>query len=181
MHLIVHCELSWLVAQALPTRRDRAIATIAGLVPDLDALALVGGRDFYGTYHHVVSHNFVAAIVTTLACLAAARGRVRTALFGLLTFHLHLLCDLAGSGGDGPDWPLLYYWPVSRHEWLWSGQWNLASWQNTVIALAASFACLGMAFPFRRTVVELFSLKGDAALVRALWLRFRPGRVGELE
>ncbi|MGC4122579.1 MAG: metal-dependent hydrolase [Myxococcales bacterium] len=154
MHLIAHCESSWLAAQALPKRRDRAIATVAGLAPDLDALTLLGGADFYGTYHHVISHNFVAAILTAVACFAAARDRARTALISVLTFHLHLLCDLAGSGSNGADWPLLYYFPVSRHEWLWSGQWNLASWQNGVIAVLASFACLGMAFPFRRTVVE---------------------------
>ncbi len=178
MNLIVHTELSWLAAQALPRRRDRAIVTLAGVAPDLDALTLLGGTDFYGTYHHVISHGYVAALIVALCAAAAARERVKVALLALATFHLHLLCDLAGSG---PGWPLLYFWPTSRHEWFWSGQWDLASWQNGVIALVASFACLGMAFPLRRTVVELFSLKGDAALVRALWTRFRPSRLKELD
>lgn len=181
MNLIVHTELSWLAAQALPKRRDRIVVTLAGVVPDLDALTLLGGGDFYGTYHHVISHNFVAAILTVLAAAAAGRDRAKTALFALVAFHLHLLCDLAGSGAAGPDWPLLYYWPVSRHEWLWSGQWNLASWQNGVIALAASFTCLGLALPLRRTVVEIFSLRADAVLVRAMWQRFRPARAKELD
>ena len=47
--------------------------------------------------------------------------------------------------------------------------------------MIASFTCLGMAFPFRRTIVELFSLRGDAAMVRALWQRFRPARIKELD
>ncbi|HEY3446845.1 MAG TPA: metal-dependent hydrolase [Myxococcales bacterium] len=178
MNLIVHTELSWLVAQVLPKRRDRIVVTIAGLAPDLDALTLLGGSRIYGTYHHVISHGYVAALLTVLVAAAAARDRAKVAMLALATFHLHLLCDLAGSG---PGWPLLYFWPTSRHEWFWSGQWNLASWQNGIVALVASLACLGMAFPFRRTVVELFSLKGDAALVKALWTRFRPSRVKELD
>ncbi|MBI5543334.1 MAG: metal-dependent hydrolase [Deltaproteobacteria bacterium] len=178
MHLIAHAELSWLAAQALPTRRDRILVTVAGLAPDLDALALLGGREAFSTYHHVISHGWVAALVVTAAVASAATSRVRTAFVALLTFHLHLLCDLAGSG---PGWPLLYFWPASRHEWYWAGQWNLASWQNSLIAVLAALGCLAMALPFRRTIVEVFSTRADAVLVRALWQRFRPARVRELD
>jgi hypothetical protein len=120
----------------------------------------------------VVSHNFVAAGLVTLAAFALAHRRLPVAGLALLAFHLHLLCDLAGSG---PGWPVSYLWPFSSREWGWSGQWDLASWQNAVIGLAATLACLATAFPFGRTFVEVFSLRADASVVRTLWQRFRPG------
>ena len=172
MNLIVHAELSWLVAQALPDRRDRLIVTAAGVLPDLDALSLLGGVEAYGRYHHLLTHGFCAALVVAALCASLSKRRLRAALFGALAFHLHLMCDLAGSG---PDWPLFYLWPASGEAWYWAGQWNLASWQNGVIGVAASVACLATAFPLRRTIVEIASTRGDAAVVRALWQRFRPG------
>ncbi len=177
MHLIAHAELSWLLAQPLSTRRDRALVVAAGVLPDLDALTLLGGADVYGTWHHVLTHNWLAALLTTALAAALAKQRLRAGLLALGAFHLHLLCDLAGSG---PGWPLVYLWP-SRTEWFWQGQWDLASWQNSLIAVLASVACLSTAFPFRRTFVELFSLRADAQVVRALWTRFRPARLSELD
>ena len=52
------------------------------------------------------------------------------------------------------------------------GQWDLASWQNSVIGLAVTLACLGCAFWQRRTVVELFSPRWDAHVVATLRKRF---------
>ena len=57
---------------------------------------------------------------------------------------------------------------------MWSGQWNLASWQNTVIGLSATIAVLACALRYGRTAVELFSLKADAAVVATLKKRFKP-------
>ena len=91
------------------------------------------------------------------------------ALLSLVAFHLHLLCDLAGRG---PGWGIYYLWPTSMHEWFWKGQWNLASWQNTLIGLAATLACLACSLRWRRTVVELFSVRWDAEVTRTLRRRF---------
>lgn len=170
MHLIAHAELSWLAAQGLRDRRDRLLIVAAGLAPDLDALSLLGGTEAFGRYHHVLTHGFVAALATAAIASLFARRRALTALLALAVFHLHLLCDLAGSG---PGWPLCYLWPASDAEWFWQGQWNLASWQNGAIAVTASLACLATAFPLRRTFVEVFSARADRQVVRALWLRFR--------
>jgi len=121
---IVHGELSWLVSQPLASKRDRGLVTLAGLVPDIDGLSLLGGVDAYATYHHLLTHGLVAAAVTALGCAALARDKLRTAGLALVSFHLHVVCDLAGSG---PGWPVLYFWPMSRHEWMWAWQWDLAS------------------------------------------------------
>ncbi|MCP3104466.1 metal-dependent hydrolase [Myxococcus sp. K15C18031901] len=169
MSPIVHAELSWLVSQGLRERRDRVLVTCAGLAPDLDGLTLLGGEEWYARYHHVLFHGYVGALVTVAACAALARQRLRVAVLALGTFHLHLLCDLAGSG---PGWPIHYWWPTSMRDWFWDGQWNLSSWQNAVIGLVATLACLACALVWRRTVVELFSSRWDVEVTRVLRRRF---------
>lgn len=169
MNPLVHAELSWLSAQALAARRDRILVTCAGLAPDLDGLTLLGGEDLYGRYHHVLFHGYVGALVTAALCAALARRRWAVGALALVAFHLHLLCDLAGSG---PDWPIWYFWPTSDRLVSWSGQWDLASWQNAAIALAATLLCLGCALPLGRTAVEVLSLRADAEVVRTLRRRF---------
>jgi inner membrane protein len=175
MNPIVHAELSWLAASKLTSRRDRILVTLAGVAPDLDGLSLLAGRDAYAEWHHVVFHGWLGAVVTAGLCAAFATRRGAVALLALVAFHLHLLCDLAGSGDrgmGGEGWPLYYFWPVSRTTWFWDGQWDLASWQNTLIGLAATLACLAAAMPLGRTFVEVFSAAADVKVVATLRARF---------
>lgn len=169
MNPLVHAELSWLLTQRLRERRDRVLVTLAGLAPDVDGLTLLAGEAMYARYHHVLTHGYLAALVTTAICTAFARQRLWVALLSLAAFHLHLLCDLAGSG---PGWGIHYYFPHSMTEWFWKGQWNLASWQNSLIGLAATLACLACALRWRRTVVELLSPRWDFEVTRTLRRRF---------
>ncbi len=174
MNPIVHAELSWLGAQKLTERRDRLLVTLGGVIPDLDGLTLLAGEEAYGKWHHVLTHGIVSAVL--LSAVLAACAKRKLAVFGLAfaAFHLHLLCDLLGSG---PGWPLYYLWPFSRVETSWSGQWNLASWQNSLIGLAATLSVLACAVPFKRTMVELFSLTADAQVVATIRRRLLgPGR-----
>ena len=175
MNPIVHGELGWLLGRGLKARRDRLLVTAAGVIPDLDGLSLLGGREAYAAYHHLLTHGLVAAAATALACAALARQRVRTALLALVAFHLHLVCDLAGSGDraqGGEGWPLSYFFPFSRHEWMWSGQWDLVSWQNTAIGLLTTLGCLACALKYGRTPLELVSTKADAKVVETIRARF---------
>lgn len=169
MNPIVHAELSWLGSQKLSERRDRLLVTLGGVIPDLDGLTLLAGEEAYGEWHHVLTHGIVSAVVLSAALAAFAKRRL--AVFGLAfaAFHLHLLCDLLGSG---PGWPLYYLWPFSRAETYWPGQWELASWQNSLIGLAATLLVLACALPRGRTIVELFSTKADAKIVATLRKRF---------
>ncbi|HLL55885.1 MAG TPA: metal-dependent hydrolase [Myxococcaceae bacterium] len=169
MNPIIHGEISWLTGQWLPERRDRILVTLAGLAPDLDGLTLLGGEELYGKYHHVLFHGYVGALLTAGVCAALGRSRWKVGALALVAFHLHLLCDLAGSG---PDWPIWYFWPTSDRQIFWEGQWNLASWQNSVIGMAVTLTCLGCALWLRRTVVEVFSQKWDAEVTRTLRRRF---------
>jgi hypothetical protein len=169
MNPIVHAELSWLMAQRLEVRRDRVLVACAGLAPDLDGLSILGGGELYARYHHLLFHGYVGALVTAAVCAALARRKRAVAALALGAFHLHLLCDLAGSG---PGWPLWYFWPTSLREWYWDGQWDLASWQNSVIGLGATLVCLACALRYRRTAVELLSARWDTEVVRTLRARF---------
>ena len=91
------------------------------------------------------------------------------ALLALVAFHLHLVCDLMGSG---VDWPIYYWWPTSMRTIGWSGGWELQSWQNGVIGLFTCLACLACALRWRRMVVEVFSTWVDGHVVATVRKRF---------
>jgi hypothetical protein len=86
--------------------------------------------------------------------------------------------DLAGSRGGDPEdlWPIHYLMPVSEAVTIvWTGQWELVSWQNTTITAALVAAALAMAHRRGYSPVMLFSRKADAAVVAALKNRWRTG------
>ena len=174
MHLPIHLALSWLVAHKLPDRRDRRLVTWAGVVPDVDALAVLGGVGSYVEYHHVLTHGVLAATAVTATFAYFGRDRIRVALFSLLTFHLHLLCDLVGSGAQGQPWPIAYFWPWSRREFFSPYGWDLASPQNAVVWLiAVAFTAL-IAARHGRTFGEAFlPARADAKVAQVL-ARFIP-------
>ena len=115
MHPPVHLAISWLVGHTLEDRRDRRLVAWSGVAPDLDALSLVAGAGAYSQYHHVLSHGIVAAVVGTAIWTGLARRRLKVMLLSLVAFHLHLVCDLLGSGRD---WPIVYFIPFSRREFM---------------------------------------------------------------
>ena len=129
MQVPIHLAISWLIGHRLPERRDRRLVTWSGVVPDLDALSLLGGAGAYSEYHHVLTHGVVAAVVVTALSTAFARQRGKVLLLSLLAFHVHLICDLLGSGRD---WPIVYFYPFSRHEYFTPYGWPLASPQNAL-------------------------------------------------
>jgi hypothetical protein len=73
MHPLTHMLLGWTLANTVPlTRRDRALVTLASVVPDIDGLGLVAELLtrhsaqpllWWSTYHHVLAHNVAAALV----------------------------------------------------------------------------------------------------------------------
>jgi hypothetical protein len=123
-----HLPASWiLAAKTTDNPRDCRLVTLAGVVPDLDGLGILGDwynsavgnadHEYYARYHHCLLHGAPGAVVimAVLVCFAQRRGRV--AILALLAFHLHLLCDLIGSRGpDAVDkWPIYYLAPLSQH------------------------------------------------------------------
>ena len=199
MSPLAHFIGSWLVASATTENpRDRKLITLAGVAPDLDGLGLAvdlarsiasdqpNSYQFYQHYHHLLCHGWPGALVICGLLAYFARKRSRAFLLCLVTFHLHLLCDLLGSRGPslGDLWPILYGEPLFRHPmWFWKSQWRLDGWQNQIIFVLLFAMSLWRAVRAGHSFVEVFSQKGDAVFVSVLrkWrvaLRFsrRPPR-----
>jgi len=185
VHVGSHFFAGWLVAvgPAGLSRRERGLIAFAGVAPDLDGTGIVVEQItanwarphlWYSTYHHILGHNLGFALAVAALSAALAKGRAQTALLAFAAFHLHLLCDLAGSrGSDGDQWPIPYLLPFSRAWQLtWSGQWMLSSWQNNAFTAVLLGAMVWAAWYFGRSPLGLFSEKGDAAFVTTLRHRF---------
>ena len=166
MQVPIHLAISWLIGHRLPELRDRRLVTWSGVLPDLDALSLLGGAGAYSEYHHVLTHGVVAAVVGTAIWTACARQRWKVLGLSFLAFHIHLVCDLLGSGRD---WPIVYFYPFTRHEFYTPYGWPLASPQNAVVWLAAVALTIWIGITRGRTFAEAFlPARADAAVVKAL-------------
>ncbi len=185
MSPITHALMGWMVAEATPTTlRSKTIIVLAGVAPDLDGLGVVAELAtrtaahplaWFSDYHHVLGHNLAFSLAVTAASYFFAREqRWRIALLALLSFHLHLMADLAGSRGpEGYNWPIPYLLPFSiAWTWRWSGQWRLDSWQNIALTVALLAATLLLAWKRGYSPLAMASKKADAAFIATLRARF---------
>lgn len=184
MHPPTHLIASWLVGHRLPARRDRVLVAWAGMVPDLDGLTLLAGVEMYGRWHHVLTHGFVFAVITSAACALAARERWRVAALAFVAFHLHIVCDLLGSG---VEWTISYLYPFSGWQLATPYGWPLASWQNLAVTAALVVACGAVGVRRGYTASESFlPARLDRDVAQALRHRFgargevAPGAAGRL-
>ena len=169
-----HFFLGWLLPwRALDSRRDRVIVTLAGVAPDIDGIALLGGKEAFAKYHHVYTHHLAGALLAAAAGFAWGRRRWATAGFAAGAWLLHLFCDLVGAGERYEDgtyaYPLPLLFPFSSRPFdpfPWS--WNLASWQNLLVMAAALLLAGRMALREGRTPVEVLSLRADRTVVAVL-------------
>lgn len=184
MSPLTHLVGSWLVAVATTDNsRDRKLVTLAGVLPDADGLGVVpdlivswfSGKEctfyYYQQYHHILLHGWPGAIVVSVFLTFFARQRWRALFLCLLTFHLHLLCDLVGSRGPtaGDLWPICYSEPVFRHPiWFWKHQWRLDGWQNQAIFLITFMSSLWIAVKKGYSFVEVVSVRLDSIFVTVL-------------
>jgi inner membrane protein len=185
MNPVTHCLMGWTWANVGPlSRQQRTAITFASVIPDVDGLGIVvdwatAGSDhptsLYAAYHHVVGHNLLAAVIVAAACgCVAGPRRAFAAASALVSFHLHLLADLAGSRGpDGSQWEIVYGWPFSwAWQWRVSWQWELNAWPNVAITLVLVGATLYLGWRRGFSLVGIFSTQADAAVVAALRSRF---------
>ena len=120
-----HAQVGWFVAWALGLdRRDRTLAAIAGMLPDVDAITRLGGVDAYLEGHHTYTHNLAAAVLFPLLLVGFARRRFWIYPVGVVAILLHFLSDGFGL------LPLRPLWPSSRLMW-WpqAGVERVATWQ----------------------------------------------------
>lgn len=184
MSPVAHFIGSWLVAAATTKNvRDRRLVTWAGVLPDLDGLGMVvdvvkslsSGQEmnfhYYQKFHHIWLHGWPGALLVAIVLACFARQRWRVAIGCLVTFHLHLLCDLLGSRGPSPSdlWPICYGEPLFRYPvWFWKGQWKLDSWQNLSVFIVIFALSLWVAIKLGHSFVEVFSQRADSIFVAVL-------------
>src|SRR5262249_53944499 len=131
---------------------------------------------FYATYHHVLLHGLFGALLIPALLCVWARNRARVFTLGFLAVHLHLLCDLVGSRGPGPEdiCPIHYLGPFSQRLTVeWAHQWPLNAWPNIAITLALLIYVFARAVKHGHSPVELFSRAGNEAFVAAVRARWR--------
>jgi LexA-binding, inner membrane-associated putative hydrolase len=185
MSPVSHTFISWLVGNtARLGRRERALILIAGVIPDIDGLGIIGDLltrnsehplEWWGKYHHVLAHNIGFAILLAVAGYFIARQRkFLTAGLTLVSVHIHFFCDIIGARGpEGHQWPIPYLLPFSNSWQLqWSGQWYLNAWPNFVITGIAVALTFFLAWKRSYSPIELISRKADNAFVDTLHTRF---------
>ena len=141
-HFLTHIGLSWIVASAgrLSTR-DRVLVVLAGTLPDLDGAGILWSEAAYGSVHRAAGHGLLFAVLIVTIALLRADTPWLTAALAALSFHLHLLLDLVGTGGL----PIRYLWPLSDRGWSYS-RWVLASWPNAVVMAATALGVIVIAW-----------------------------------
>jgi membrane-bound metal-dependent hydrolase YbcI (DUF457 family) len=182
MSPVTHFLTGWVFANSASLeRRDRALVTLACVVPDVDGLGIIPElltRNsphpllWFSLYHHSL-HTLTFALVVAAAAIALGRQKWKTGLLALVSFHLHLFEDLLGSRGpDGDAWPIPYLKPFSPIELAWQGQWQLNAWPNVAITVALLMTTFWLAWWRGFSPLEMVSEKADSAFVNALRRRF---------
>lgn len=184
MNPVSHILLSWVVANTAElTRRDRALVTLAGVVPDIDGAGIIAEiltekttapLLWWSKYHHVLCHNIGFGLILIAAVGLFSFRKWMTAFLALMAFHIHLLCDLIGSRGpEGYQWPIPYMFPFSENWQLtWEGQWELNAWPNLFLTALLLAVTIYFAWGKGFSPIEIVSKRADAAFVSMLRKKF---------
>lgn len=184
MSPVTHFLTGWVLANVADLdRRDRAVVTLAAVIPDVDGLGVIPEiltRNsnhpllWFSQYHHALHTLLFALFVSACAFFISRRKRLSASL-AFVAFHLHLLEDLVGSRGpDGFSWPIPYLFPFSdRWIWTWGGQWALNAWPNMALTIVLLCVTVWLAVKRGFSPVDLFSPETDKAVVAALRKRFQ--------
>jgi hypothetical protein len=147
LHFMTHIGLSWLVASAgRLSRRDRWLVTLAGVLPDLDGAGIVWSHQAYEAVHRAAGHGLLFVLLLVAFALWRADARWTAASLAAVSFHLHLVLDVVGTGGL----PVRYFWPLSDRGFSYGGHWVLASWPNALVMAATLLAVILVAWRGRR-------------------------------
>ncbi len=164
MYSEVHASIGWLIAQPVRAdRRFRISITLAGLLPDLDALTFFLGSNWFSRFHHVWTHNIGFGLLLSLAATRWAKGtsRWKTFVFTQLAFWSHILGDLYFS-----RMPVALLWPFSGKMFTSSHAYALWHPVNHALVWISLLLVVLAAYHFKRTPMELLSPALDQRLTR---------------
>ena len=187
MSPITHYLASWTLAtHGSIQKRDIAIVTWVGTLPDLDGLGILADisarllgaaeSDFYLQYHHRLLHGFFGALLLSLLTLPLFCRKKSVFFLSLAAIHLHFLFDLVGSRGHATDeiWSIPYLAPFSAAwDFSWAGQWPLNGWQNMLITLLLLMMMFYKSIKFGDSAIEPISTKAHQVLVKTLQNRWK--------
>lgn len=184
MNPMTHFLTGWALANCVPSldRRERAMVTLACVIPDVDGLGAIVDlatrnsahpTEWFSRYHHQL-HSLAFAIAVAAVCIVLARQRRITALLAFVSFHFHLLEDLVGSRGpDGYQWPIPYLAPFSNAgEMMWRGEWGRNAWPNFAITIGLLALTFFLAWRSGFSPLEMISERTDRKFVETLRARF---------
>jgi len=166
MHIQTHVMSGWCFANCFQLNaRERFLCMLAASLPDCDGLGIVFGQEAYWDYHHVLGHNFLVAVLLSLALAGFSNQKLKCFAVYLGLFHLHLLMDYFGSG---EGWGILYLWPFRSDSYESERCWPLYSWQNLCFGAFFLAWTLLVAVRKKRTPLEWPMPGLDKKLVAAL-------------
>jgi membrane-bound metal-dependent hydrolase YbcI (DUF457 family) len=136
MKIPEHLALSYLLAQLGPQQSyglpGTILVMVAGMLPDLDGISILGGWNCHLKYHRKVGHGLPTIVFgALLLALSGARHLERWSWLGLwawcqLSVILHLLVDVLFY-----RWRVQLLWPVSS----WGVGVGLIGWNDLVPTL----------------------------------------------
>lgn len=165
MHIPTHFLISWNLSGICDTdRKTRIGLALCGVLPDLDGLSILAGREAFSMIHHSFGHCLLAILWIPLFVSYWFPDLRRPRIFagGALLCALHILCDFYGSGGpDGSYWPVLLLWPYSSEHFYSQIQWPLHSPINIVITAVMIMWSFSQAAKNKASFFAFFSHKLD--------------------
>ena len=107
MNPLVHGLLGWLIAFIFLKRsKDRRLALIPAVAPDIDGIFVLFSHDMHMTWHHTFGHTYLFGLPMALAAAALCKDKKRGFLAAILAFTSHLGMDIIGS-----NWVIHPFWP----------------------------------------------------------------------
>ncbi len=169
MHLEAHFGLGWAIGVLAPDsdRRLRNICVVASILPDIDAVTYLWGRETYDVWHHTFGHNIFLGLLVMLGAVwlqRAAPGRQRGlagALAGLC-FGLHLLTDAYFT-----RYEVYLWWPVNWNGFLIPGGYWLGAPINTGLFYGSFVLVALLALWKRVTPLDIFWPGLDRIVINA--------------
>lgn len=181
MNIITHALVGWCAGSRISrSKSEVAVVAVSSVIPDVDGLGALldlyrgGEAELFSEYHHKFGHCLPFGFFLAIAVFFIFRKNFRLALWCLLVFHFHLLCDVAGAmGPDGYNWPIYYFYPFSDYGVTWSGQWPINGWQNILFTVALLIDFLYQACRNGFSPLGFVSERADSAFVKTLQHRFK--------